>query len=223
VTGNTLFSPLSDQTTERSIWSKRQLFQPSHLLYNYCNPYPSCLHLLLGSVYSSIVFTYYFLATVVPACMSCQLVLTILLLHSSYLLFCARVNETGNLIFLSSCAKFIWCPTQWHITCTVLVTICLQFNTSETYFLHSSDHWVEKQVKNINNLINNKFNSWLQKHSYDRSVRSVHRVSTYRINNSIFLGDISLFQDVWMQQTLMTFFYYNNCNIILIWHYTLMF
>jgi len=53
------------------------------------------------------------------------------------------VNERGNLIFLTSYAKFIWRPTQWQNTCTVLVTICLQFSTQETYMLHSSYQWLQ--------------------------------------------------------------------------------
>lgn len=87
------------------------------------------LNLLFGSMYSEIIFVYCFLAIVV---------LIILLLFSSCLLFWARVNETGNLIFLTSQAKFIWRPTQWQSTCTVLVTICLKFSIQQTYMLHSS-------------------------------------------------------------------------------------
>jgi hypothetical protein len=86
------------------------------------------LYLLFGSVYSEIIFVYCFLAIVV---------LTILLFFYS-LLFWARVNETGNLIVLPSYAKFIWRETQWQNTCTVLVTICLQFSTHVTYLPHSS-------------------------------------------------------------------------------------
>jgi hypothetical protein len=51
----------------------------------------------------------------------------------------------------------------------------------------------------------------------------VHEVSKYRIYYLIKLKEISLFQDVWMRQILITVLYYNNFNTILIKHYTLMF
>ena len=47
---------------------------------------------------------------------------------------------------------------------------------------------------------------------YRMIVHGLYKVSTNRIYHSINLEEISLFQDVWKQQFLITAFYYNNLN-----------
>jgi len=56
----------------------------------------------------------------------------------------------------------------------------------------------------------------------DRS-RCVDRFTTCLIYHSFKLEEILLLQDVWTQKILITVLYCNNVNIILIWHYTLVF